>query len=157
MDAVAASMGGHRLNVLLNDPQQDWAVHLPRLLEPQGIRAYPVATVDEALRVIGERPIHAAFVDLGLPAREREGASRRGDHETGGLKLLEVIRRLRPSPPTVVVRDRRFDSRTDNRILRVALSHEAFSVLDQPVNLEQLLRVLRRLIERHYAGMWPGN
>ena len=52
------------------------------------------------------------------------------------------------------VRDRRFDRR-DNRLLAEALRLEAFSVLDRPVELEQLLEVLRRLLARYYGGLWP--
>ena len=68
---------------------------------------------------------------------------------------MRVIQRLEPAPPTVVVRGRRFDSRQDDRLLSEALKLRAFSVLDQPVQLEQLLGVLQRLIERHYGGRWP--
>ena len=154
MDTVQTADAPHRLNVLLNDPQQDWAVQLPQLLEPQGIRAIAVASIDQALSVIRDQPIHAAVVDLGLPTLSGSQSPR---SEPGALKLLNVIKQLNPAPPTVVVRDRRFDRRTDDRVLRYALKLEAFSVLDQPVNLEQLLRVLKRLVERHYKGRWPAN
>jgi len=78
------------------------------------------------------------------------------DATPGGLKLLRVMRRLDPAPPAVVVRGRRFD-RVDDRLLNEALRLDAFSVLDEPVDLEQMLETLRRLIVRYYGGQWPGE
>lgn len=151
-----------RLNVLMTEGQQSWVDQLPRLLQPQGVRAIIAPDVDEAVRVIRQAPVHAVVVDMGVPMARHEEADEPGrrheeaDPGTGGLKLLRVIRRLEPAPPTVVVRGRRFEGRHDDRLLSEALRLEAFSVLDQPVQLEQLLEVLRRLIERHYGGRWPG-
>lgn len=135
----------NRLNVLLSTDQQQWADQLPRLLEPQGVHAIQVDRLDEALAVIETRRIHAAVIEAG-DVRQREG-----------LKLLQVIRRMSPTPPAVLVRGRLFDRRDDNRLLAAALKFNAFSVLDQPVQLEQILDVLRRLLERHYGGQWPSN
>ena len=146
-------VGDHRLNVLLTDGDQRWAEQLPRLLEPQGIRAIRAGDVDEAARIIERQLIHAAVVDIALPMDRRAEPNERA---TGGLKLLRVIQRLDPSPPAVVVRGRRFD-RVDDRLLAEALKLRAFSVLDEPVELEQLLETLRRLLKRYYGGAWPGG
>jgi DNA-binding response OmpR family regulator len=150
---LAPAFGG-RLNVLLTERDEPWAQQLPRLLEPQGVRTVRVHSVDEAVDAIEHESIHAAVVDLGLPL---DGAAPvRGLPETGGLKLLRIIRRMRPAPPAVVVRGRLFDRRTDDRMLTEALKLEVFSVLDQPVQLEQMLETLRRLLQRHYGGTWPA-
>lgn len=164
MPAVRSEHDEGRLNVLMTEGQQSWVQQLPRLLQPQGVRAIIAPDVDEAVRVIRQGPVHAVVVDMAVPmARVDESDGRvssdrspESEAGTGGLKLLRVIRRLEPAPPTVVVRGRRFDRRHDDRLLSEALRLQAFSVLDQPVQLEQLLEVLRRLIERHYGGRWPG-
>ena len=160
VQAAGIEGGDHRLNVLLTDGEQRWAEQLPRLLEPQGIRAIRAGDVEEAARVIERQLIHAAVVDIALPMdrRAEPRKPREGVHEGGhgGLKLLRVIQRIDPSPPAVVVRDRRFD-RVDDRLLSEALKLRAFSVLDEPVELEQLLETLRRLLIRHYGGAWPGG
>lgn len=145
---------GNRLNVLLTEADEPWSRQLPRLLEPQGVRTICVTTVNQAVRAMEHEPIHAAVVDIALPMHQTVAMS--GTMETGGLKLLRVIRRMHPAPPTVVVRGRYFDRRTDDRLLTEALKLEAFSVLDQPVQLEQLLETLRRLLQRHYGGQWPA-
>jgi hypothetical protein len=36
------------------------------------------------------------------------------------------------------------------------LREGAFAVLDQPVNLESMLEVLRRIVRRHYSDAWPA-
>lgn len=176
---------GNRLNVLLTAGDDIWSQQLPRLLEPQGVRALRVRDVDEAMKVIAAEPIHAAVIDMELPMRRtaspsnpsqdatpdtnprptegskmnRPGQAPRpqGQVETGGLKLLRVIHRLDPTPPAVVVRGRMFDRRIDTRLLSQALRLDVFSVLDQPVQLEQMLEVLRRLLERYYGGLWPDD
>lgn len=149
---------GHRLNVLLTEhaPGDRWTDQLPRLLEPQGVHAIRATDVDEAVRAIEAQPIHAAVVDLRLPLH-REEPTEEDSGGGAGLKLLRVIQRLDPAPPAVIVRGRRFDDRTDNRVLTEALKLDAFSVLDQPVELEQLLDTLRRLIQRYYGGHWPQS
>jgi DNA-binding response OmpR family regulator len=154
---------GGRLNVLLTEGDELWADQLPRLLEPQGVRTLRVVSVDQAVEVIEQVPIHAAVVDLATPmAGDKPQAPRLGGQpavdgvpQTGGLKLLRVIRGLRPTPPAVVVRGRLFDRRTDDRVLAEALKLDAFSVLDEPVQLEQVLETLRRLLHRYYGGVWP--
>lgn len=148
------------LNVLLTDHGQAWAEQLPRLLQPQGVEAYRVHTVDEALNVMDQRQIHAAVVDLGMPSESGGltavgAAMKQQAGDPGGLRLLRLIQRREPHPPTVVVRDRAFESQFDNRMLQQALQLDAFTVLDQPVRLEQLLSVLQRIVHRYYEGRWP--
>lgn len=151
--SVHPEMRGNRLNVLMTEADEPWSQQLPRLLEPQGVRTIRVTTVNQAVRAMEHELIHAAVVDIALPMHQPSPQVEMV--ETGGLKLLRVIRRMHPAPPTVVVRGRYFDRRTDDRLLTEALKLEAFSVLDQPVQLEQLLETLRRLLQRHYGGQWP--
>ena len=157
MDAMRADSREQRLNVLLNEAGEEWADQLPRLLEPQGVRAIRVGDVNEAVNVIERMPVHALVVDVHLPMEKRlERGGQADSAAAGGLKLLRVIQRVDPTPPAVIVRDRRFDARQDDRLLSEALKLDVFSVLDEPVQLEQLLEVLRRLLQRFYGGSWPG-
>ena len=162
MPAVRDDHEDGRLNVLMTEGEHAWVEQLPRLLGPHGVRAILAPDVGAAIRRIREGPVHAVVVDTTVPMergehRDRREERREAEEDSGGLKLLRVIQRIEPAPPTVVVRDRRFDRRHDDRLLSEALRLDAFSVLDQPVQLEQLLDVLRRLIERHYGGRWPGT
>ncbi len=157
-----AGIQGERLNVLLTDGDEPWSEHLPRLLEPQGVRAIRVDSVRQAIDVIDHEPIHMAVVDLALPVDQPEspaaGRPAESDRSGGGaLKLVQVIRRLDPTPPTVIIRGRLFQPRLDDRLLREALTLNVFSVLDQPVQMEQVLRVLQRVMARYYDDVWPGQ
>jgi DNA-binding response OmpR family regulator len=155
------SMGG-RLNLLLSyagwesDP---WVDRLPRLLEPMGIMSHRAGSGSEATRVIERMPIHIAIVDLALPL-DRSAADARDDDEfaEGGPRLLELLSRLAEPPPVVAVK-RRKSSRDESREMSAALKLGAFAVVDRPRELHELdvmLEVLRRCLQRHYQGRWPG-
>ena len=143
-----------RLHVMVTDRGQRWAQQIPRLLEPHGVRSYTVHTSDEAVDLLQATPIHVAVVDMFLDTDP--DATPSTTRLPGGLKLLQVIQRIDRRPPAVmVVRSRHFDPRIDNFVLAEALKLNAFSVLDHPVEIEQMLSVLRRALERYYRGQWP--
>jgi DNA-binding NtrC family response regulator len=153
-DELPRDAAGRRLNVLITDRGQRWSSQLPRLLEPQGVRSFPVASADEALDLIHATPIHVAVVDLFIDSDPDHTPS--PQRLPGGLKLLQIIQRIDRRPPAVmIVRSRHFDPRVDDFVLNEALRLNAFSVLDQPVELEQMLSVLRRALERYFHGQWP--
>ncbi len=148
--------GGCRLNLLMSYAGwqgQTWSDQIPRLLDPMGIRSHWASCGREATRVIQSTPIHIAIVDLGLPldARDEEGEA--------GSRLLDVLARLSPTPPTIVMKRNR-TTRDDLREMSAALRAGAFAIMDRPrtlADIETLLQVLRRVLERHYGGRWPGG
>jgi CheY-like chemotaxis protein len=154
---AGGGMGG-RLNLLLSyagwetDP---WVNRLPRLLEPMGIMSHRAQSGREATRVIEQLPIHIAVVDLGLPL---DAAEADDEFAEGGPRLLELLARLSQPPPVVVVKRRR-SARDEARELSAALKSGAFAVVDRPREsheLDLMLEVLRRCLQRHYQGRWPG-
>lgn len=155
--AEASTDAGGRLNLLLSyagwepDP---WIERLPRLLEPMGVVSHRAGTGREASRVIQSLRIHIAVVDLALPLEATADAP---DLAEGGSRLLEVLSRLEEPPPVVAVKRRR-THRDDAREMAEALRLGAFAVVDRPRELHELdmmLDVLRRCLERHYRGRWP--
>lgn len=151
---------GSRLNLLLSYAgwQTDaWVDHLPRLLEPMGIQSHRATTGAEASRVIRATPIHIAVVDLGLPLDSGGAGAEAPELGEGGPRLLELLARLDQPPPVVAVKRCR-TSRDDRRDLCEALRLGAFAVIDRPRELSDLntvLEVLRRVLQRHYQGRWP--
>ena len=43
----------------------------------------------------------------------------------------------------------------EKRLLGQSLREGAFAVLDRPVSIEDMLEVMRRILRRYYADVWP--
>jgi CheY-like chemotaxis protein len=130
---------------------------LPRLLEPMGVISHRARSGREASGVISALPIHIAVVDLGLPL-DVSKPEVEPEFEEGGPRLLELLSRLSEPPPVVAVKRTR-THRADARDISDALRLGAFAVIDRPqcaADLDLMLEVLRRVLERHYEGRWPG-
>ncbi|MBI1191480.1 MAG: hypothetical protein GC200_12465 [Tepidisphaera sp.] len=140
---------------------ESWVDHLPRLLEPMGVYSLRAQTGTEASRVIKANPIHIAVVDLGLPLDAKaDPAAAEAEPELaeGGPRILELLARLTEPPPVVAIKRSR-TRRDDRRDMGEALRLGAFAVIDRPRDVNDLnlmLEVLRRVLERHYRGKWPG-
>jgi len=130
---------------------------LPNLLNPLGIRAMQADSGEEAAQLIQSNPVHIAVVDLEIPVQPRSSTAtdRRSLNSEGGLRILKLLRRLDPAPPTIVVRPRQATERERVRGLSHSLRDGAFAVLDRPLHVEALLEVLRRVLKRHYENLWP--
>ncbi|MFM9956494.1 MAG: hypothetical protein ACKVZJ_00320 [Phycisphaerales bacterium] len=165
---ASPTAGPCRLNLLLTYggwQPQSWVDVLPTLLEPFGVRALRARSGNEAAGVIRSNPVHIAVVDLALPldAPAAAAPSIADDRdpgealppEEGGERIIELLRRLENPPPTVIV-SRKRSSRENTRSLSNALRSGAFAVLEPPVNIELALEVMRRVLQRHYAGRWPA-
>jgi len=156
---------GGRLNLLLSYAGWDhesWVDRLPRLLEPMGVVALRAENGRQASEVIRANTIHIAVVDLGLPLDEPNAKAPAADApemEEGGSRLLDILGRLAEPPPTVVVKRGR-THRDDCREIAAALKAGAFAVVDRPhslPDLEVMLEVLRRCMDRFYKSRWPGT
>lgn len=146
---------GGRLNLLLSYAgwqETPWVERLPAMLTPMGISSHIAASVSSAQRVIEHNPIHIAIVDLALPLDDSPGPI-----EEAGTRILNLLARLASPPPTVVIKRRR-TARDDIREVNAALRSGAFAVVDRPHaqrEIESLLEVLRRCMNRHYQNRWP--
>lgn len=142
-----------RLNLLLTcgSWRKDSPVlQLPRLLGPFGIHSLTANNGEEAVKVIESSDIHIAVVDLAIPLNV--GSS---DRRPGGERVLQLLRRLDPQPPTIVIRPRQTSARENARSLARSLQEGAFTVVDRPAMLETLLDALQRALRKHYADRWP--
>ena len=142
-----------RLNLLLTcgSWRQDSPIlQLPRLLDPFGIRSLTAKNGEEAVQMIENSDIHIAIVDLAIPL-QKDSVDRR----PGGERVLQLLRRLDPHPPTIVIRPKQTSTRENTRSLARSLQEGAFTVVDRPAMLETLLDALQRALRKHYAGRWP--
>lgn len=118
-----------------------------------GVHAVRAASAREAERILRAHEVHIAVVDLGVPL-DAEGGGARATEE-GGPRILDLLARLHPAPPTVVIKHPR-TARDDHRHLSAALRLGAFAVVDRSaVDVELLLEILRRCLRRCYADRWP--
>lgn len=155
-----------RLNVLLAEDRHNapeyWVRQLPQLLKPQGVAAYIARTGREVMQLAQKLEIHAAIIDLTSPVggggvAPTDGQASAVDRSPAGIWLLEWFRRLPNRPPVVVVRGRAYSQGQVEYLLRESLRLGVFSVVNPPVDLEQILAVFRRLIDRQYRGCWPSQ
>lgn len=153
--------GDARLNMLLTFggwQQDSWADRLPQLLSPFGVHSLRANSAREAAEIIRHNPVHIAIVDLRLPFDSTPGAPANGlrPADEGGARILDLLSRLETPPPTVVVKRGR-SSRDDARDLADALRAGVYAAVDPPVHLEDLLRVMQRMLGRYYGGCWPAS
>lgn len=148
-----------RFNVLLTEsrPQpseEHWSVQLLRLLRPQGVQAHLAHTGREAVALADRFQFHAVVVDVGTPV-DRTAVST-VTAPPGGLWLLDLFQRMPNRPPVVLITSPMYSQRQLQRLLTESLRLGAFCVLNKPIELEQLLAVFRKLLDRTYRGAWPG-
>jgi CheY-like chemotaxis protein len=142
-----------RLNLLLTcgSWRKDSPVfQLPQLLGKFGIRSLTAQSGEEAVQMIEKSDIHIAIVDLSIPLSIDSV-----DKRPGGERVLQLLRRLNPQPPTIVMRPRQSTARENARSLARSLHEGAFTVVDRPAVLETLLDALQRVLRRHYSDRWP--
>ena len=158
-DAERGSRGDDlpRLNLLLSCGSwrsSDAMKQLQSVLGPMGIESHEVAFGRDAEDLIRRMPIHIAVVDLEVPMHANEPA---GQPPSGGPRILQMLRRLSPRPPIVVIRPPQPTVRESCRGLTSALKEGAFAVLDRPLQLETMLETMRRVVQRHYQDLWPAG
>lgn len=125
------------LTVLLADEQAAWATTVRDLLAPQGVQTVAARTGQEALRLIETGTIHVAVLDQQMP-------------QLGGLQVVKRMRELPSPPPAILLADN-----LSNALLHEALGMKVFTVLGKPVDFNQLLDALARVMRRFHEGRWP--
>jgi two-component system, response regulator PdtaR len=130
---MVRAMGNRQapFGLVVTGEAESWKGVLEDLVGPQWLRTYPVANKGELLEVVQAGLADAAVLDdsaqLGLDA----------------LQLLRMIRRLDAMLPVVVV-----TAHTERRWMEDALRLAAFSVVIRPLELEELLRQIQRMMIR---------
>jgi DNA-binding NtrC family response regulator len=129
----------NRLTVLLANEQEGWHQTVRGLLEPQGVQTLSARSGREALRMIESQPIHVAVLDQQMP-------------QLGGLQVIKLMRELRQAPPAILLA-----SQLSSHLLNEALGMHVFTVLAKPVDFNQLLDALARVLRRYHESRWPTN
>jgi DNA-binding NtrC family response regulator len=128
-----------RLTVLLADENESWVPTVRDLLAPQGVQTIAARNGREALSLIEAGSIHVAVLDQQMP-------------QLGGLQVIRRMRDLPLAPPAILVSDH-----LSHHLLHEALGMKVFSVLSKPVDFNQLLDVLARVLRRYHESRWPNQ
>ena len=110
---------------------ESWLPALETIIGPNLLTAYKVSGDKELLDVVRSRVADAAVLDD------------EAEWSIDAMRLLRMIRSFDAILPVVVV-----TRRTDRRLLQDALKLTAFSVVVKPLALEELLRQIRRMMDR---------
>ena len=122
---------GQPFRLVVSGEAGTWQLALEQIVGPQWLETLPVRRDRELIEVLETGEADAAVID---------------EEVDWGLDILAVLRRIRrlnDRIPVVVV-----TSRNDRRLLEAALRLAAFSVVTKPLELEELLRQLQRLMVR---------
>ncbi len=126
-----ANQRRHPFGLVVTGEAEVWQDALTQIVGPQWLRTYQVRGGGELLDVVRSGLADAAVLDdraqLGLDV----------------MNILRMIRRMDAALPVVVV-----TTRVDRRTLETALRLAAFSVVARPLELEELLRQIRRMMVR---------
>ena len=110
---------------------ESWLPALETIIGPNLLTAYKVSGDKELLDVVRSRVVDAAVLDD------------EAEWSVDAMRLLRMIRSFDAILPVVVL-----TRRTDRRLLQDALKLTAFSVVVKPLALEELLRQIRRMMDR---------
>ena len=127
-----------RLNVLLPAVADNWHMIVSRLLEPQGIQTLAARTGREALRIVESGNVDVVVLEYEMP-------------QLNGMQVIRRMADMSVRPPTILLADR-----LSNHLLQEALGMHVFSVLSKPVDMNQLLDSIARVIRRFYENKWTG-
>lgn len=119
------------LALVVTGQARSWQAALEKIVGPEWLVTYTVSDDQDLLNVVQTGLADAAVLDDGVA------------WDLDVLQLLRMIRRLNTTLPVVVVTGRR-----DRRWLEDALRLAAFSVVVRPLELEELLRQIRRIMVR---------
>ena len=137
---AALNYPSHPLGLVVTGEAESWLPALETIVGPQVLVTYKVESKDELLDVVQCGLADAAVLDD------------EPDWTVDVLQLLRMIRRMNAVLPVVVV-----TRRSDRRLLEDALRLAAFSVVVKPLELEELLRQIHRMMSRLEELMRGGG
>jgi excisionase family DNA binding protein len=119
---------GIRSRVLVVDDHQEIRTVLAELLATGRREILSVASGEEALAIVKATDVDLILLDLSLPGRD-------------GAETFREIQALRPGVPVVIV-----TGYPDSAMMARALESGPFTMVSKPVHLDQLRRVVGRIL-----------
>lgn len=128
---AAMAQCGRPFNLVVTGQAESWLPALEQIVGPRFLVPRKVGSDRELLNVVSQGQADAAVLDDAV------------QWQLDVLQLLRLIRRVDRILPVLVVTRRR-----DRRWLEDALRLAAFSVVTRPLELEELLRQVARMMRR---------
>lgn len=129
MMAVKASQ---QFSILIADDDQACRETLQEMLAPVGYPTYVAENGEEALEVLERQPVHLFLCDMYMSTMN-------------GLETVSLARQIINELPCILV-----TASSDEQLVRKALEVKVYSVVNKPINRQELLFTLQRALRRAY-------
>jgi len=120
------------VNVLVSEANWAWPEALHDIFQPRGISLLVARNTGEFVNIIKRRRIHTAIVDM-------------DSEKCNGLATIKIIRMDCPLLPCILL-----TSAAGEEVLSKALRLDVFGVIDKPVDMSILRKLLNRLFIKKY-------
>lgn len=102
------------------------------IFEPVGFRTFLAESGEEAIDIVNRHDVHLALMDMHLP-------------KLSGLETMAIVRQIKGMFPMILI-----SADQDERLMRRALSAQAYSVLSKPVSRSLVIYVVQRALQKFY-------
>jgi CheY-like chemotaxis protein len=119
-------------SILIADDDPGCREAMLDMLSPVGYRAYVAEDGEEALEVLEQQPVHLFLCDMYMRA-------------LNGLETVNLARRIVTELPCILV-----TASNDEQLMRKALEVKVYSIVNKPINRNELLFTLQRALRRAY-------
>lgn len=122
----------NNFSILIADDDPACLDTLQEIIAPVGYPTYVAEDGEQALEMLESQPIHLFLCDMYMKAMN-------------GLETVTLARRIIAELPCILV-----TASNDEQLMRKALEVKVYSIVNKPVNRQELLFTLRRALRRAY-------
>lgn len=122
----------HDYSILIADDDPACRESLREIIEPIGFPTFVAEDGETALEVLERHPVHLFLCDMYM-------------RTLNGLETVCLARRIISELPCILV-----TASSDEQLVRKALEVKVYSVVNKPINRQELLFTLQRALRRAY-------
>ena len=119
-------------SILVTDDDPASRETFREIFEPVGFRTFLAGSGEEAIEIVNRHDVHLALMDMHLP-------------KLSGLETMAIVRQIKGLLPMILM-----SADQDERLMRRALSAQAYSVLSKPVSRSLVIYVVQRALDKFY-------
>ena len=122
--------------ILVVENEEETANMIERTLRERGYRVTVSRSAHEALELVEQIRFDLIFLDVGLPA-------------VNGLDLYLAIKKITPTTVAIMITGMEAELEA---IAKEAVRRNAYAVVRKPLEIDQVLGLIRRITQRHASG-----